>query len=47
VIYLDDVLEILLVGKLDAFGIWMGYTLGHVVGELLRRSCCTSLMMYN
>jgi hypothetical protein len=35
-IYLEDVLESLLVGKLDAFDIWMGYTLGHVVGDLMR-----------
>ena len=37
VIYLDDVLEAyLLEGLMHGFGIWMGYTLGHVVGELMR-----------
>jgi hypothetical protein len=37
VIYLDDVLEAYLLESLmHAFGIWMGYTLGHVVGELMR-----------
>ena len=38
VIYLDDVLleAYLLENSMHAFGIWMGYTLGHVVGELMR-----------
>jgi hypothetical protein len=38
VIYLDDVLleSYLLENLMHAFGIWMGYTLGHVVGELMR-----------
>jgi hypothetical protein len=37
VIYLDDVLEAYLLEILmHAFSIWMGYTLGHVVGELMR-----------
>jgi hypothetical protein len=38
VIYLDDVLlEAYLLERLKhAFSIWMGYTLGHVVGELMR-----------
>ena len=37
VIYLDDVLEAYLLKILmHAFGIWMGYTLGHVVGDLMR-----------
>ena len=29
-----------------ALGIWMGYILGHVVDELMRWSCCTSLMSH-
>ena len=46
-IYLDDVLEAYLLERLmHAFSIWMGYTLGHVVGELMRWSCCTSLMIH-
>jgi hypothetical protein len=37
VIYLDDVLEdYLLKILMHAFSIWMGYILGHVVGELMR-----------
>jgi hypothetical protein len=36
VIYLDDVLEAYMLESLmHAFSIWMGYTLGHVVGELI------------
>jgi hypothetical protein len=30
-----------------AFFIWMGYILGHVVGELMKWSCCTSLMSHS
>jgi hypothetical protein len=37
VIYIDDIMEAYLLENLmHAFGIWMGYTLGHVVGELMR-----------
>jgi hypothetical protein len=37
VIYLDEVLEAYLLESLmHAFGIQMGYILGHVVGELMR-----------
>jgi hypothetical protein len=37
VIYLNDVLKAYLLESLmHAFNIWMGYTLGHVVGELMR-----------
>ena len=35
-IYLGDVLEAYLLESLiHAFNIWMGYALGHVVGELI------------
>jgi hypothetical protein len=30
-----------------AFGIRMGYIVGHVVDELMRWSCCTSLMSHS
>jgi hypothetical protein len=30
-----------------AFGIWIGDILGHVVGELMRWSCYTSLMSHS
>ena len=31
---------------MHAFGIWLDYILGHVVGEFMRRSCCTLLMSH-
>jgi hypothetical protein len=44
----DVLLEAYLLDILvHAFGIWMGYILGHVVGELMRWSCCTSLMSHS
>ena len=29
-----------------AFGLWLSYILGHVVDELMRWLCCTSLMRH-
>jgi hypothetical protein len=41
----DVLLEAYLLDILvHTFGIWMGYILGHVVGDLMRWSCYTSLM---
>jgi hypothetical protein len=41
----DVLLEAYLLDILvHTFGIWMGYILGHVVCELMRWSCYTSLM---
>jgi hypothetical protein len=31
----------------NTFGTWMGYILGHVAGDLMRWSCCTSLMSHS
>jgi hypothetical protein len=44
----DDVLleAYLLDVMVHAFGIRMGYIVGHVVDELMRWSCCTSLMSH-
>jgi hypothetical protein len=30
-----------------AFGMWLSYILGHVVDELMRWLCCTSLMSHS
>ena len=38
--YLLDIL-------VHAFGMWLRYILGHVVDELMRWLCCTSLMSHS
>jgi hypothetical protein len=38
--YLLDIL-------VHAFGMWLSYIVGHVVDELMRWSCCTSLMSHS
>jgi hypothetical protein len=44
----DVLLEAYLLDILvHAFGIWMGYILGHVVDELMKWSCCTPLMSHS
>ena len=43
-VFLEEYLLDILV---HAFGIWMGYILGHVVDKLMKWSCYTSLMIHN
>ena len=44
----DVLLEAYLLDILvHSFGIWMSYILGHVVDELMKWSCYTSLMIHS
>jgi hypothetical protein len=44
----DVLLEAYLLDVLvHAFGMWLRYILGHVVDELMRWLCCTSLMSHS
>jgi hypothetical protein len=44
----DVLLEAYLLDVLvHAFGMWLSYILGHVVDELMRWLCCTSLMSHS
>jgi hypothetical protein len=47
--FIDDVLleAYLLDILVHEFGIWMDYILGHVVDELMKWSCCTSLISHS